>query len=196
MKKIFICGSPRLTISNSLTFLEDLKDKENIYYLYKDSFDEIVNSIKKCDTIILSFPLYVDSPPSGTLKFFEYIKDNDIDISGKNLYTIINCGFLEAKQNNTAREIVKLFCFNNNINYMGCFKIGAGVIIGGNKQNYIYRLVSVPYCFKIRKFKKAINGNKKIEIATSIHPMTKFMYILLANINWKSKRKKYFYYKK
>lgn len=197
MKIIYLNGSPRLKLSNSTSFLNDIKDKQNkIYYLYKDKFDEIISGIKKCDTIVLAFPLYVDSPTSGTLRFFEYIKDNNIDISGKNLYAIINCGFLEAKQNDVARDIVKLFCTNNNINYMGCIRIGAGVIIGKKKVSLLYKLVSISYYFKINKFKRAILNSNCADIATTIHPVPKWLYVLIANLSFNSERKKYNYYEK
>lgn len=117
--KLYINGSPKLTNSNSNYFLNKLSPKEKIKFVYKDKFSEILKSIKKVDTIILAFPLYVDGPPNKVIELFEYIKNNKINIKNKKIYTIINCGFWEAKQNRTASLIIEDFAINNGIKYMG-----------------------------------------------------------------------------
>ena len=42
-----------------------------------------LKDIKKVDTIILCFPLYVDGPTCKIIEFMEYILSNKIDISNK-----------------------------------------------------------------------------------------------------------------
>lgn len=183
--KLYINGSPKLTNSNSNYFLNKLSPKNKIKFVYKDKFSEILKSIKKVDTIILAFPLYVDGPPNKVIELFEYIKNNKINIKNKKIYTIINCGFWEAKQNRTASLIVEDFAINNGAKYMGSFNIGAGEIIGKCDKKKIYRLASLPFLIKIRKFKARINKGKKVTLETTIRPMTKRLYVYLANCNWK-----------
>lgn len=183
--KLYINGSPKLTNSNSNYFLNKLSPKDKIKFVYKDKFSEILKSIKKIDTIILAFPLYVDGPPNKVIELFEYIKNNKINIKNKKIYTIINCGFWEAKQNRTASLIVEDFAINNGAKYMGSFNIGAGEIIGKCDKKKIYRLVSLSFLIKIRKFKARINKGKKVTLETTIRPMTKRLYVYLANCSWK-----------
>ena len=183
--KLYINGSPKLTNSNSNYFLNKLSPKDKIKFVYKDKFSEILKSIKKIDTIILAFPLYVDGPPNKVIELFEYIKNNKINIKNKKIYTIINCGFWEAKQNRTASLIVEDFAINNGAKYMGSFNIGAGEIIGKCDKKKIYRLASLPFLIKIRKFKARINKGKKVTLETTIRPMTKGLYVYLANCSWK-----------
>ena len=114
---LYINGSPKLENSNSNYFLNKIKNNEKINYIYRDKFDNILKKINKVDTIILSFPLYVDSPPSKVIEFMEYIIDNNIDISNKKIYTIINCGFWEAKHNRTASLIIENFANNRKAKY-------------------------------------------------------------------------------
>lgn len=187
--KLCINGSPKLSNSNSQYFLNKIQDNDNTKYLYKDKFEDILSNIEIIDTIIFSFPLYVDAPTNKVIEFMEYIENNNISIENKNVYIICNCGFWESYQNNTAEEIIKTFCFNNGAKYKGAFKIGAGEIIGKCDKVKIYKLVSIPFLFKIRKFKIAIENKEKIEMETTIRPMTKRLYILLANMNWSKKLK-------
>lgn len=183
--RLYINGSPRLEGSNSNFFLNKIKDKEKIKYLYRDNFDNILKNINNIDTIILSFPLYVDAPPSGVIEFMEYIDNNNIDISNKNIYTIINCGFWEAKHNKTADLIMENFANKHMANYKGSFLIGAGEIIGKCNKVWLYKLVSVSFLFKIKRFKSYINNNDGIKLETTIRPMWKRLYVFMANINWK-----------
>ena len=183
--KLYINGSPRLENSNSNYFLNRIKDNEKIKFIYRDKFSDILKNITEVDTIILCFPLYVDGPPCKVIEFMEYINDNNIDISNKKIYTIINSGFWEAKHNRTASLIVENFANSNEAKYMGTFNIGAGEIVGKCDKVKLYKLVSIPFLFKIRKFKNSINDGSKIKLETTIRPMSKRLYAFMANINWK-----------
>lgn len=183
--KLYINGSPRLENSNSNYFLNRIKDNEKIKFIYRDKFSDILKNITEVDTIILCFPLYVDGPPCKVIEFMEYINDNNIDISNIKIYTIINSGFWEAKHNRTASLIVENFANSNEAKYMGTFNIGAGEIVGKRDKVKLYKLVSIPFLFKIRKFKNSINDGSKIKLETTIRPMSKRLYVFMANINWK-----------
>ncbi len=193
---LYINGSPKLKNSNSDFFLNKINKKAKIFYVYKDKFNKILKDIKNADTIVFSFPLYVDAPTNKIIELLEYIQDNKIDIKNKMIYTIINCGFWEAKHNKTASLIMEEFSINNKAKYMGTFNIGAGEIIGKCGKKKIYKIVSIPFLFKIRKFKRCIFNKKKINLETTIRPMTKKLYIYLANCSWKSKMIKNGCYKK
>ncbi len=184
---LYINGSPKLKNSNSDFFLNKINKKTKIFYVYKDKFNKILKDIKNTDTIVFSFPLYVDAPTNKIIELLEYIQDNKIDIKNKMIYTIINCGFWEAKHNKTASLIMEEFAINNKAKYMGTFNIGAGEIIGKCGKKKIYKIISIPFLFKIRRFKRCIFNKKKINLETTIRPMTKRLYIYLANCSWKSK---------
>ena len=68
--KLYINGSPKLDNSNSNYFLKKLSPEHYISYVYKDKFSEILKNIKEVDTIILSFPLYVDDVPNKVIELF------------------------------------------------------------------------------------------------------------------------------
>lgn len=182
---LYINGSPKLDNSNSNYFLNKIKTNEEIKYIYRDKYSDILKNINNFDIIVLSFPLYIDGPSSKVIEFMEYIENNNINISNKKIYTIINCGFWEAKHNRIAAKIIENFAQKNNANYMGTFNIGAGEIIGKCNRIKLYKLISIPFLLKIKKFKRNINNSKKITLETTIRPMNKKIYIFMANNSWK-----------
>lgn len=184
---LYINGSPKLKNSNSEYFLNLISKSKDKVYLYKDNFEAI--NFENYSTIVLSFPLYLDSPPSKVIELMEYIIDFAIDISNKNIYVICNCGFLEPLHNFSALQVIENFCIKNRALYKGYLAIGAGEIIGKSGRIKIYKVVSLPFILKIKKFKKSIENSKVIYLHTTIHPMTKNLYIKLANKSWNKKIK-------
>ena len=187
---LFINGSPKLDKSNSFYFLSMINDNNEVKFLYRDSFCDILRNINKINSIIFSFPLYVDGPPNKVIEFMEYIKDNKISLKDKKIYCIINCGFFEAKQNEIAALIIRNFAINSKAKYMGSFNIGAGEIIGKRNRKILYKIISIPFYFKMKKFKNNINRGLKVNLNTAIRPMSKKLYVFLANISWKKKMRK------
>lgn len=185
---LYINASPKLDKSNSEYFIRKIDNKASVKYLYKEKFEKL--EFDKYDTILFSFPLYVDAPPNKVLQLFEYIDENLIDLTNKNIYVISNCGFLEAEQNDTAIEIMRNFAKKNKAKFMGSFKIGAGEIVGRCDSVKLYKFVNFSFLKKIKKFKKFIFNKQYIELETTIHPMTRKLYIKLANISWRRKCKK------
>lgn len=185
-----INGSPKSTNSNSLYFLKRIISKlenNNLYELKKDKHEIILESIKKSETLILAFPLYVDSPSSITLSFLDYIIDNKISLKNKSIYTIINCGFREGEQNITAVNIIKNWCNKTKANYKGSIMIGAGEIVGKPK----YKLISRNALKKLDIFTNAIIKNNNIQdIVTTMDILNNKTYCFLANKSWNKSGKK------
>ena len=185
-----ISGSPKPNNSNSLYFLNKIKDsldKHVLYELKKDSYENICDNIKLSHTIVFAFPLYVDSPPSITLKFLDYIIDNKIDIKGKNIYIIINCGFREGEQNITGLNIMKRWCNKTKSIYKGSILIGAGEIVGKSR----YKLVSKKALKKINEFSLYVMNKKSCsDIITTMDFLNNKIYCYMANLSWNKKGKK------
>lgn len=185
---LFINCSPKLNNSATHNLIELLKNKDDQeLYLYKEEFKNI--NVNKFDKIIFCYPLYVDAPPSKLIEYMEYIDDNNIIFEFKKIYVLCNCGFLEPTQNDTSVKIIENFCNKHNSLYMGSFKIGSGSIVGFCNINKLYKILSIDYIKKNKKFKKCIENGEKIELLTHIKPMTKRLYIIFANKSWKKKRK-------
>ena len=185
-----INASPKPINSNSSYFLNLLSDHLNkfcIYNLKKDKYEDILENIKLSDVIVLSFPLYVDCPTSLMLEFLDYIYDNNINISNKKLYVVINCGFREGKQNITALNIIKNWCNKNNLLYSGSILIGAGEIVGKSK----YKVICRSALKKLSYFSNKVSQKQNCEdIITTMDYLNNKIYVLLANKNWNKRCKK------
>ena len=185
-----INGSQKTKISNSRYFLDYISnylDDYNTYDLMNHNFTDVINSIIKSNTIILAFPLYEDSPNSLTLKLLDYICDNNIDLSNKELYVIINCGFREGTHNITALNIIKNWANKVNIEYKGAIIIGAGEIVGKKEYSYITSIAMS----KLKKFSNCIKNNTFTkDVITTMDLLTNRMYIMFANASWNKQGKK------
>ena len=181
-----INGSPKVINSNSSYFINLITkklDKYNIFELKDTNFNNIIDSINKSKTIILVFPLYVDSPTSVTLAFLDYIIDNKITLNDKSIYTIINCGFKEGKQNISALNIIKRWCEKVEANYKGSILIGASEIVGKKK----YKFISNKALKSLKEFSNIIKENKNKEIITTMDLLNDKAYCILANLSWNKK---------
>lgn len=181
-----INGSPKVINSNSSYFINIITknlDQYNIYKLKDEDFNNIIDNINKSDTIILAFPLYVDSPTSITLSFLDYIIDNNLNLKDKLVYVIINCGFREGEQNITALNIVKRWCEKVKANYKGSILIGAGEIVGKKK----YKFISNKVLKNLKEFSNIIKEKKEKEIITTMDLLNNKIYYILANLSWNKK---------
>ena len=186
-----ICGSPKVSSSNSLYFLNNIKEYLNEYKIHelkKNKYEDIMKDINMSDAIVLAFPLYVDSPPSIVLKFLDYIIDNKIELSNKLVYVVINCGFREGEQNITGLNIIKNWCRKVNATYSGSILVGAGEIVGKPK----YKLVSTKALKQLNCFAKRIKLKQNSEdLITTMDYLNNRFYCCLANINWNKNCRKH-----
>jgi hypothetical protein len=120
-----------------LSKISDENVKKEIHHVGKslrneEKWNNMVESLKNANSIILTFPLYWDSLPSHLIKAFEnlYSIKEDLDRS-PNFYVIVNNGFPEPWHNEVAIEICKNFSKKMNFKWQGALNIGGGAAIAG-----------------------------------------------------------------
>jgi multimeric flavodoxin WrbA len=104
-----------------------------VHRAVKDA-DKFIEAVDKADLIILASPLYVDSLPYSVIKGMEQIAEyrkNQASDKKQSFAAIINCGFPEAHQNNTAIAICRRFAKEAGFNWAGGLRLGGGEAIGG-----------------------------------------------------------------
>lgn len=126
MKTIIINASPKAKNSNTENFLKHLISKlpekeTEIYKLNEIKTTEILN----CDSLVFTFPLYIDSLPSELLSFLSLLEKADLD---KNImvFAVANNGFFEGTQNHIAFDIIKNWCVRAGVKWGQGIGIGAG----------------------------------------------------------------------
>jgi multimeric flavodoxin WrbA len=95
--------------------------------------DELFDAIDRSESVILLFPLYVDSLPSGVIRFFELFRERKGQNGGKGkaFYAIANSGFPESIQSTVALEICVLFARDTGFSWNGGGAVGGGTVLEG-----------------------------------------------------------------
>lgn len=96
--------------------------------------EALLSATDRADLIILAFPLYVDSLPALVIKTLELIakRRQTRQISKKQgLLCIVNNGFPEAHQNDTALAICRRFAREAKFEWSGGLALGGGGAIDG-----------------------------------------------------------------
>ena len=180
MNKIMLVnGSPRAPRSNSKryanSFQEQVKVETKYFNISKTNHKEIITNISDVSDIVFVFPLYVDGIPSTLLEFLKSLENSQIT-NKPTISILINCGFLEYKQNDIAIEMVKLFCKQNS------YEVGSVLSIGGGEA-----VLDTPFNFlvqrKIKAFAKSISSKKHRKITFTM-PLTKKLYIKASTNYW------------
>jgi hypothetical protein len=86
------------------------------------------------DLLILTFPLYADSLPSRVIAALELMaqhKRRENMPRRQRLVAIVNSGFPEARQNDTALAICRRFAEEAGIDWAGGLALGGGEMIAG-----------------------------------------------------------------
>ena len=135
MKVSFINGSPKLGTSTSelmITYLTPfIKENEiSIYNIRKMDLSEMqFGEITRSEVLIFAFPLYVDSIPSHLLRFLVELERRGFPNKNIIVYSIINNGFFEGKQNHIASNQMKNWCKSVGLTWGQTIGVGAGEML-------------------------------------------------------------------
>ena len=190
MKKLLILNaSPKKRKSQSERFTAELLRHldEGSYdidkvYLYELNYSKyLFEQIATSDTVILATPLYIDCLPAKVLELFEdmeqFTKETFYETKPA-CYLIINCGFMEASQNNTAIEIVGRFCQRVGYRLRQAVSIGSGAMILETRQK---SLVERAMC----QLARTIEGREPLAEVISLNvKMPKFLFMSRSNNLW------------
>ena len=159
--------------------------------------DELLLSINKADLIVLAFPLYVDCLPYPVISMLEHIAKNrrtNGDLKKQSLLCIVNCGFPEAHQNDTAIAICRQFARETGFDWAGGLTLGAGEVIAGQNLSAVKRL-SRNVIKSLDLTIEALDGNKPISqeaIDLMAKPlMPKWLYLFMGGSRWKRESKEH-----
>jgi multimeric flavodoxin WrbA len=150
-KAILLIGSPKGFDSSSASLGSYLISKLEKYdiqterlHLHSEIASKVKKSIflekiEKADFIVLAAPLYVDTLPAKVIKALTLIAEKRKELyfddikSAKNqsFIAIVNCGFPEAEQNETALKIYQEFAREAKLKYLGGIAVGMGGAVSG-----------------------------------------------------------------
>lgn len=181
-KIIIINASPRAAISNSkiyATIFSGYCNCETKYFnLSNKNHGIICENVGDFSDLLLVFPLYVDGIPVTLLNFLKTFEAQPPQIKPV-ISVLINCGFLEYRQNDTAVKMIQLFCKKNNYRFGSVLKIGSGEAI----LNTPFRFLAIR---KIKKLAHSIIKSKYCNLQITM-PISARMFVKAANIYWKNR---------
>lgn len=162
-----------------------------------ESRDNLLLAIDEADVVVLVSPLYVDSLPYPVIKAFELINEYRREKGLKKnqkLLSILNCGFPEAHQNDTALAICRLFAREAGFEWCGGLALGMGGAIDGRAVEKLGGM----YCSVKRALEitadAIVEGRSVPQEAVELmaKPFSpKWLYIHMGNFGWRSTSKKH-----
>ena len=193
MKICMINGSPKHKDSASGLFLEALERKlgDEIEYNHiaaaSADLQELLNSVRGSDAIVIAFPLYIDGLPSHLLRLLCSAEPHIAGTApGAKLYGIALNGFYEGRQNQTSLEMLRNFCERAGL----CWGQGAG--IGASPMVH-----AIPVGEGLNKkmgetldiLAGSIITKQSSDDIFSQTSMPRFLYIMGGNMGWKRQAK-------
>ena len=174
---LIVNGSPRAPKSNSKQYVQLVqkywKGQADTYLVTSKKQEEL--DLQKYQHILFVFPLYADAVPSVLFPFLKYLEQAHLP-EGMQAHVLINCGFLEPQQNDTAVKILQYFCKKARLSYGMTLQIGSGEAI-----------LKTPFAFlvrrKIRSFVKGVCQGKSQVLSVTL-PLSKRQFIKSAEKYW------------
>lgn len=187
MERIMIInGSPRAPKSNSKTLANLFSTYSTVptdyFSITKSNHADLLQRMPTYSDLLFVFPLYADGIPSGMLDFLKHMEQHPPQQKPV-LSILINCGFLEYQQNETAVRMMKLFCKQNN------YKVGSVLMIGSGEA-----ILKTPFKYlvkrKIKQLARSINQQSYQTLHTAM-PISKHLFKMAATIYWTRYGKKF-----
>ncbi len=100
-------------------------------------------TVDAADVVLLATPLYVDAAPTALTRAMEVIAWRRREVQhGRHprLAAIVNCGFPEARHNDTALAIYRCFAREAGLEWAGGLGIGMGGSLGGKPVERLGRM--------------------------------------------------------
>ena len=187
MEVLLLNGSPRAPVSHSKELARMFQEACPLPGKYRaissSNHKELCQLAGKASHLLLVFPLYVDGIPATLLEFLKAL-EREPPREKPTISLLINCGFLEPEQNDTAVEILRLFCEQAGYPFGSVLKVASGEAI-----------LSTPFRFlvqrKVKRFARAVALGGTLNPAGDYAPSKRGFpagFPLLLDSVWRQKR--------
>jgi len=128
-RALVLSGSPKLQKSASLAlgnYLASCLEKEGVRTRVRSlpPGDSLLDEVRAADLLVLTCPLYADGIPARLKEALMQIAA--AKTGPKYCAALVQCGFLESEQNDTALEMCRLFARDAGFVWLGGLGRGAG----------------------------------------------------------------------
>lgn len=135
-RALILCGSPKRDSGTSHAFAAYLArrlEAAGVRTTLRSRFpsNELLADVDAAELLILSFPLYADGIPARLKEALVEIAA--ADLGPKRCAALVQCGFLESAQNDSAIAMCRLFARDAGFVWLGGLGRGAGGMLGGKE---------------------------------------------------------------
>jgi hypothetical protein len=147
MNTLILIGSPKGRKSASFTLASEFAGKlrkngvsvgDDLVHAgmrTEEGARRLLDAVDGSDLVVLAFPLYVDSLPAPLTRLLELVAEHRSRVASPKtprLAAIVQCGFPESHQCDTAVGICRLFAERAGMRWAGALAMGMGGSIGGD----------------------------------------------------------------
>lgn len=150
----------------------------------------LLDAVDGSDLVVLAFPLYVDSLPAPLTQLLERIAGRRGRIAPAGtprLAVIVQCGFPESHQCDTAVGICRLFSERTGMRWAGALAMGMGGSLGGDFKKLPGGGRNILRALEMASQSLANGGDVPGEATTLFaRPlMPRWLYLLFGNLGWR-----------
>jgi hypothetical protein len=155
----------------------------------------MLDAVDGSDLVVLVFPLYVDSLPAPLTRLLELVAERRTRVSSPGiprLAAIVQCGFPESRQCDTAVGICRLFAERTGMRWAGSLAMGMGGSIGEDIRRLPGGGKNILDALKMAAESLAMGGAIPVEATTlfSRPLMPLWLYTLIGNLGWRMQLRK------
>lgn len=88
--------------------------------------DEMLETLKSCESWVIFYPVYVDGVPGHILSCLKTLEGAKDEIGQKRIYAVSNCGFHDGKQCEPSLEVISHWSKKSGHIYCGGLGVGGG----------------------------------------------------------------------
>ena len=162
----------------------------------------LLQATHQADIIVIACPLYIDSVPYVVVGAMELIagdRQREKGLREQRLLSIVNSGFPEAQQSDTALAICRQFAREAGFQWAGGLALGAGESIGGRPLHTVKGMARNVIKALVLTADALVTGKPvpREAVRKMAKPlMPSWLYIWFGKIGWKRQAKKHGVYRK
>jgi multimeric flavodoxin WrbA len=155
----------------------------------------MLDAVDGSDLVVLAFPLYVDSLPAPLTRLLERVAGRSTRVASPKaprLAVIVQCGFPEAHQCDTAVGICRLFAERAGMQWAGALSMGMGGSIGEDIRRLPGGGKNILDALKMTAESLADGGDvPAVAAALFARPlMSRRLYTMMGNLGWRMQMRK------
>ncbi len=156
----------------------------------------LLDAVDAADLVVLAFPLYVDSLPAPLVRLLELVagrRRGPVPLGTPRLAVVVQCGFPEAHQCDTAVAICRLFAERTGMHWAGALAMGMGGQLAGGIEKLPGGGKHLLHALDLAAESLANGGDVSEEAAALFaKPLVpRWMYTLIGNVGWRLQMRKH-----